>query len=344
MGPPPLVRMAATAAPTAAAPRSSAAGIRNAGRQARACSGRRRNGRLGRLGQRFLQRRDELGRRAVAPSRVLRERPPKDAVEGRRQVLAPLGDRRHRRVDVRRRLGGRRVVLVGPVAAQQLVGDDGECVEVTRGAGALSPRLLWREVARGPEDRPGERHRVEARRAGDSEVGDMEVVAVVQEQVRRLDVAMDDPVPVRGVERLGGLPEPAERSLRRLRPFSPEPVLKRAAAEVLHHDERPPAPVADVEDRDRARLARQPRRCEPLALEAFRDRRVGRIAVGEHLHDHLAPEGLVGRQIDVAHRTVADPARRAVTRRECLRVHCHSLRVFPSPTSPNRPIEVVRVL
>jgi hypothetical protein len=57
--------------------------------------------------------------------RVLGERAVEDLVELRRQVLATLSDRRHRRVYVRGRLRSRRLAVERPLAAEQLVGDDG---------------------------------------------------------------------------------------------------------------------------------------------------------------------------------------------------------------------------
>ncbi len=63
----------------------------------------------------------------------------------------------------------------------------------------------------------------------------------------------------------------------------------RAAAEVLHDDERPLVPLADVEDRDRRVLARQPRGRERLPLEALPHRGVLRVALREHLDRDLRP-------------------------------------------------------
>ena len=48
--------------------------------------------------------------------------------------------------------------------------------------------------------------------AGDAEVADGEAAAVVEQEVRGLDVAVDDALAVRVVERGGGLLEPRERA------------------------------------------------------------------------------------------------------------------------------------
>ena len=114
--------------------------------------------------------------------------------------------------------------------------------------------------------------------------------SLVEQQVPRLDVAMDDAVPVRGVERRRRLLEPVERLVRRRRPAVAQPVLERAAVEVLHDDERPARPLADVEDRDRVRLAGEARCRERLAREPLPERFVPRVPLGEHLDRDGAAE------------------------------------------------------
>ena len=56
-----------------------------------------------------------------------------------------------------------------------------------------------------PTTVPASVNDVEAGRARDAEVGDVDAALVVEQQVRRLDVAVDDPARVRGVERGRGL-------------------------------------------------------------------------------------------------------------------------------------------
>ena len=88
---------------------------------------------------------------------------------------------------------------------------------------------------------------------------------------------------VRRVERRRGLREPRERPAGRLRALPREPVGERAAGEVLHDDVRAALVLADVEDRDRVRRAREPGGGERLAREAPADR----LVVGEPLREQL---------------------------------------------------------
>ena len=118
-------------------------------------------------------------------------------------------------MDVGGRLRGRRVALEGAPAGKELVGDDGEGVAVAGSGRLAARRLLGGEVAGGAEHRPRGSHagRV-VHQAGDPEVDDLETVGGVEEQVRRLDVPMDDAVGVGGVQRFRGLRKPGERELR----------------------------------------------------------------------------------------------------------------------------------
>ena len=139
--------------------------------------------------------------------------------------------------------------------AEQLEGDHSERVAVARGRRPLALRLLGREITGGAEHRAGHRQGVRARGARDPEVRNVDGAVSVEHEIRRLHVAVDDSVAMGGIESGRSLLEPLERLPHLLRPVLLDPFLERAAAEVLHDDERPLRVLADVEHRHDVRLA-----------------------------------------------------------------------------------------
>ena len=131
---------------------------------------------------------------------------------------------------------------VGPVNGgspdQHLVGDGAEGVHVgAAGDGALAHGLLGRHVVRRAERHAGLGHPAAAAGAGDgqrdAEVGHQRL-AVVQQDVLRLDVAVDHPVPVGVVERGGHLGGQAHRVAHRQLLLAAEPVAQALAVHERH--------------------------------------------------------------------------------------------------------------
>ena len=91
------------------------------------------------------------------------------------------------------------------VAGEQLVEHAAERVDVGAGVDPLAADLLGRDVVEGPDEGAGRGDagaRVDL--AGEPEVGEVGVLAgarALDEDVARLDVAVDEPARVRGVER-----------------------------------------------------------------------------------------------------------------------------------------------
>ena len=112
-------------------------------------------------------------------------------------------------VGVRCSLGGRVVALERPATGEELERHASQRVAVAGRRARLASRLLRRHVAGRAEHGPGGGQRVVAGRARDAEVGDAHRVAVGDEQVGGLHVAVDDPAGVGSVERRGRLLEPS---------------------------------------------------------------------------------------------------------------------------------------
>ncbi len=97
--------------------------------------------------------------------------------------------------DLERRAAGER-----KPASQEAVEDDAEGIDVGRGPSRPALGLLGREVRGGAHDRPGLGQRGLAGRACDAEVGELRAALRVEEDVRGLQVAVDDAALVRVCE------------------------------------------------------------------------------------------------------------------------------------------------
>ena len=113
---------------------------------------------------------------------------------------------RPRRVVVRHPLDQPRPVgvLEGRAQRQHLVERDAQPVDVAARVGN-PPEPLRRHVAQRPQDVAGLGQLLAAFRLGQSEIRDPDDAVAVHQQVRRLDVAVDDAVMVGVGERLGHL-------------------------------------------------------------------------------------------------------------------------------------------
>ena len=152
-------------------------------------------------------------------------------------------------------------------AGDRLDHHEPERVEVGATVERRARALLRRGVARGADDRAGRLGPARlGERAGEPEVGDAHDAVLVEEEVRGLDVAVDEAAAVRVVERGGDL----AADVRGLRGREPVPgvehAAQRAAGEQLEHHERH-AVLAPVVDRHHVRVV-QRRRELRLGAEA----------------------------------------------------------------------------
>ena len=142
--------------------------------------------------------------------------------------------------------------------------------------------------------------------AGQAEVGDLDALdAVFEQDVGRLDVAMDQALLVSGGQAGGDLAADAEDLLQLQRAFAVDFVLERLAVDELHHQVGRLVRVVDGVDRDDV-IVMHGRGGRGLAEEALDGGRIGGQLRGHHLDGHDAAElGVEGPQHD-AHAAVAD--------------------------------------
>ncbi len=127
----------------------------------------------------------------------------------------------------------------------------------------------------------------------------------------RLDVAMDDPVPVREAERLEDLVGVRERLRDRKRAARHDELLEAPALDHLHRDVVGALGLAAVVDRDDVRM-RKGRGRLGLSAEALDEEIVVRVAIVQDLDRDAAAEVLVLGEVDVCHPAGAELAHDAV--------------------------------
>ena len=153
-------------------------------------------------------------------------------------------------------------------------------------------------------------------RARDAEVGDERVVPA-EEDVLGLDVAVDHPVAVRVLERVGRLAGDAERVLERELFLAREPVAEAFAFDEGHGEPELAGRLARVEHREDVRML-EPGGELDLAQEPLGAQRRGELGV-QHLERDGAVVPQVVREVDRGHAAAAELALELVAVRECCR-------------------------
>ncbi len=154
-----------------------------------------------------------------------------------------------------------------------------------------------------------------AHQSGEAEVAELHEVAVAElrdeHHVRRLQVAVEDaPVVCSGEPRQRVRGDVAGAGHGEVALFG-DRLGQGATAQILHHQERAPALVAEVEDVDDVRVSDGRRRARLTDEALDRGRVVGGRGVQE-LDGDEAPQHLVGGLVDRAHPPVAEEANHVV--------------------------------
>ena len=198
-----------------------------------------------------------------------------------------------------------RAVRKGRRPGQGLVQDAAEGIDVGARADRSSLDLLGSRVLDGAEKVAGRGQAARSRLLRDAEVREVRVVgALLDEDVARLHVSMDERVCVRGVERAGELldqedrPADAERA-------ALEDLLQIGALNEAHGDVEEPVGLPGVVDGDDVRVVDRGRDVR-LAHEALAELLVPGQLVRQHLERDLAGEPYLLRDVDDAHAAAAE--------------------------------------
>jgi hypothetical protein len=214
------------------------------------------------------------------------------------------------RVDVDELVQDRRHVVSGEglLAAEHLERTDAKGEDVAAPVELVPHRLLGRHVRRRPQQRAGLSH-LGVDQLGDPEVRDLHAVGVVEDQVGRLDVAVDDALGMGVIDCGRDLADQPDDLLR----LEAQPTLDdrgdRLALDELHGQVGQAALFADVEQRHDVGVRQGPR--DPrLVVEPLDEGLVLRALPGNVQADGLDRERAldegVERLVDRTHRAVPD--------------------------------------
>jgi hypothetical protein len=193
------------------------------------------------------------------------------------------------------------------LAGQRLIQHDAERIEVRLAADGVPERLLGGDVVGRAEHAPADRQAGLVAAAGDPEVGDLGSRLGVEQDVLRLDVAVDDPVRVGGVQRARDLDRERHGLGDRQPPDPADALLQRLALDVLEHDERHAVVLARVQHGDDVGVLELRHRAR-LAAEALDVLDLSADRSGQHLDRHTPLEHGVEGQPDPRRRARADLA------------------------------------
>jgi hypothetical protein len=262
--------------------------------------------------QRLAERVGEVGAGRIALVRILRHGLGENVVDGRRQVRADRAEAQRRRGQVRVEHRDRQLALERHRAAEHLEGHAGERVLVGPAVDRLAVDLLGGGVVGGAEELAGDGQRAgRQHRPGDAEVRQVGVLRAaaprVDEDVARLDVAVDKPGGVRGVQGGGDRGDERRRPARGQRADRADDPLEGAARHEPHRDELHAVGLARRVDGDDVRVV-DGRDGAGLAHEPHPDR----LVAGQQLQRHDPAEPLVPRLVHGRHPADADQALKQV--------------------------------
>ena len=218
---------------------------------------------------------------------------------------------RRRRMENRVDDRGRRPSFERAAPGHHFVQDDAKREDVGPRVERIAQRLLGRHVQN--RSNRGARIGERCRRLGGlgdrgkAEVEQLRVAARRDEDVRRLDVAVDDARRMRGVERIGDLHADVDDGSDRKR-SAREPFVQREAAEQFHYEIRASVGfggLADVVNRADIRMI-EPRRGAGFALEAGQMFFRGGQRGGEQLERDVPVKRQIVCLVDLAHAAGAD--------------------------------------
>ena len=196
----------------------------------------------------------------------------------------------------------------------------------------FSAQLFGRHVTERAEDRAGTGpadHRLRVgvvrgrrlRELGEAEVEDLHAIIVDDEDVLRLEIAMNDSLLMRGRESARKLRRIFDGQSRREAAFI-QFVAQRHAVDELHDDVRTAVVSADVENRDEIRMIERSGGAR-LDLESLQTIGIRRQRRRQHLHGDVAADARVARAKHLSHSARREPRGKLIRPKLRANLDCH---------------------
>ena len=192
------------------------------------------------MGEVLTQDFGHVGRGLKAPCGFLRVQPLDDRHEPLGDLGVGLADRARRVLADTLQDGHRAAGAEGCAARAHGIEDAAEAEQVGAAIDGLTAGLLWGHVLRRPRKGTALRQAGVVCHTCQAEVGDLHPLdAIFQQDVCRLDVAVDEPLGMRGGQTRCRLHADAQDLGELQRPSAIEPILERHARHVMHDQIRP---------------------------------------------------------------------------------------------------------
>ena len=191
------------------------------------------------------------------------------------------------------------------LAGQALVEHAAERVDVGAGVHRPALELLRREIGGRADGGPRPLRRSVVEPPRQPEVGEIDVLRAVEQDVRRLDVAVHETARVRGVERCGDLRADGDRPGRLERALRSEQRAKVGAVHEPHREIDTAVDVAGVVDRDDVRVLERHHELR-LARESLAEAIVARQGRRHQLERDRSLQAQVVGPVHDAHPAAAD--------------------------------------
>ncbi len=221
------------------------------------------------------------------------------------------------------RHGHRRVTVERSAAGEHFVHDDAQGVDIGRGTDHLALRLLGRIILNGAE-----RHACGGQPlgagilvdAGDAKIRQLDELVVVEHDVLRLDIAMDDATLVRGAQAKGHVVGNDDGALITEPAVALDVASQVGAFDVLHDDVVALATLAVVEHLDDVGVLQQRGRAR-LALEPRDELGVAAVYLAQDLDGDGAAHAQIHSAVDGGHSAAANGFLQFVAFAQNLDVH-----------------------